>query len=157
MSKPLIMVVDDEVDVTNAVTKALSRSGKYEIVSANSADEALKLLNKHKVMLGMGGNHIKLVILDIKMPGMTGLEFLEKMRKNFGEDIGVAMLTAFEDEEKWDKATSGFVIDYIRKPFERDDLVKIVDNYFAGKGAQMTLKTFEKHIEKRKDFENKKD
>jgi sigma-B regulation protein RsbU (phosphoserine phosphatase) len=91
------------------------------------------------------------------MPEMDGLQFLAEMRKHFGDDIGVTMLTAWEDEEKWDKATSGFVINYLKKPFKSDDLIATVDSFFEGKEDDMVIKTFEKHLEKRAEFEKGKE
>ena len=152
MAKPLVLVVDDEKVVADNISEIIRRTGKYEVISSCSAKEALGQLGKNKIMLGLGGNKIKLIILDIKMPEMDGLQFLEKLRKDFGHDIGVAMLTAYEDAEKWDKATDGFVINYIKKPFEPEELIATVDKFFSGNEAEMTLKTFEKHIEKRKEF-----
>lgn len=155
MANPLIMVVDDEVDVANSITATLKDTKRYEVITAYSAKEALEHLKKNKVLMGLGGNRIRVILLDIKMPEMDGLQFLEKIRKDYGEDIGVSMLTAWEDEEKWDRATSGFVINYIRKPFKSEELIATVDSFFEGKQEKMILKTFEKHLEKREDFKKK--
>ncbi|MFH1361111.1 MAG: response regulator [bacterium] len=156
MAKPIVMVIDDEKRVADNIAKIISETGRYEVIAAYSAKEGLALLAKNKVMLGLGGNKVRLIILDIKMPDMDGLQFLEKVRKEYHEGIGVAMLTAYEDQEKWDKATSGFVIDYIKKPFEPTDLIATVDGFFQGKDAEMTIKTFEKHIEKRDSLDSGK-
>ncbi|MFA6169155.1 MAG: response regulator [Candidatus Margulisiibacteriota bacterium] len=155
MAKPIIMVVDDEIDVANVISDTIKDSGKYEVVTAYSAKEALEKLTQHRSFLGLGGNKIRLVFLDIKMPEIDGLQLLEKIRKDYGEDIGIAMLTAWEDEEKWDRATSGFVINYIKKPFKSEELLATIDKYFEGKDTSMVLNTFEKHIEKREEFKKK--
>ena len=107
--------------------------------------------------MGLGGNHIRFIFLDIKMPEMDGLSLLEKIRKDFGEDIGISMLTAWEDEDKWDKATSGFVVNYIKKPFKAEDLISTLDGFFEGKEEKMVIDTFEKHIEKREEFKKAKE
>lgn len=155
MANPLVMVVDDEVDVANSITNIIKDSKRYDVITAYSAKEALEYLTKNKILFGLGGNRIRFIFLDIKMPEMDGLQFLEKIRKDFGEDIGVSMLTAWEDEEKWDRATSGFVVNYIKKPFKKDELIATLDNFFAGKETKMVLDTFEKHIEKREEFKKK--
>jgi len=152
MDKPLIMIVDDEVDLTNSIANVIRDTKKYDVVTAYSAKEALEQLAKNKLFFGLGGNRIRLIFLDIKMPEMDGLQFLEKVRKDFGEDIGISMLTAWEDEEKWDRATSGFVINYIKKPFKAEELLATIESFFSGKEAKMVLDTFEKHIEKRDEF-----
>jgi len=157
MSKPIIMVVDDEKDFADDLTDLVKRTGKYDVLTSYSAKEALEQLRKNKVLWGMGGNKIHLIILDIKMPDMDGLQFLEKVRKDYDESIGVCMLTAWEDEEKWDKATSGFVVAYLTKPLDEDKLIKTLDDYFAGKEGKMVLDTFEEHINKRDELEKKKE
>lgn len=153
MSRPLVMVVDDEIDVANAIANTIKDTGRYEVITAYSADAALELLTKNKILFGLGGNRIRLIFLDIKMPQVDGLQLLQKIRKNYGEDIGISMLTAWEDEEKWDKAASGFVVNYIKKPFKAEELMATIDNFFEGQEAKMVLDTLGKHVEKRKDFQ----
>ena len=157
MAKPLIMIVDDEIDVANSITNTIKDTKKYDVVTAYSAKEALELLKKNKILLGLGGNRIRLIFLDIKMPDMNGLQFLAKIRKDFGEDIGVCMLTAWEDEEKWDQATSGFVVNYIKKPFKSEEILATIENFLQGNEGKMVLNTFEKHINKREEFEKDKE
>lgn len=152
MSKPLVMVVDDETDVANAVANTIKDIGKYDVLTAYSAQEALDNLQKNKILFGLGGNRINFVFLDIKMPETDGLSLLHQIRDKFGENIGISMLTAWEDEEKWDKATSGYVVNYIRKPFKGEEIVKTLDCFFHGKECEMVLKTFEKHLEKKEEF-----
>lgn len=155
MAKPVVMIVDDEVDVANSIANTIKDTNLYEVVTAYSAREALDQLGRHKTFLGLGGNKVRFIFLDIKMPEMDGLQLLSRIRRDFGEDIGISMLTAWEDEEKWDKATSGFVVNYIRKPFKSEDLLNTLKNFFEGREARMVLDTFEKHIEKKEEFRKK--
>jgi CheY-like chemotaxis protein len=155
MAKPLILVVDDEVDVANSIANVIKDSNRYEVATAYSAKEAMGLLSKNKVFFGMGGNRVRFIFLDIKMPETDGLQLLEKIRKDFGEDIGASMLTAWEDEDKWEKATSGFVVNYIKKPFKSAEVIGTLDNFFAGKEEKMVFETFERHIEKKEEFRKK--
>ncbi|MBI5078573.1 response regulator [Candidatus Saganbacteria bacterium] len=153
MSNPLIMVVDDEEYVSNSIANIIKYTKKYEVITVYSATEAMEQLAKNKIFMGLGGNRIKLLVLDIKMPGMDGLQLLEIIRHDYGEDIGVTMLTAWEDEEKWDRATSGFVINYLKKPFKSEDLLSTIEDFFGGKSSKMVLDTFEKHLGKREEWE----
>src|SRR3989339_1676821 len=157
MAKPLIMIVDDEIDIANSIANTIKDTNEYDVVTANSAQQALDQLKKNKVFMGLGGNKIRLIFLDIKMPEMDGLTFLEKVRKDFGEDIGISMLTAWEDADKWDKATSGFVVNYIKKPFKAEELLETITKFFEGKEGKMVLETFEKHIKKREEFKEGND
>lgn len=156
MAKPLVMVVDDEMQVADSIAQQIKDTNKYDVITVYSAKDALEQLQKNKILLGFGGNKIRLIILDIKMPEMDGLQFLEKVRKNYGESIGVAMLTAWEDAEKWGKATDSYVINYIKKPYKKDELLATIDRFFAGEEIKMQLETFEKHIKKEKEFKQGK-
>ncbi|MBI5400053.1 response regulator [Candidatus Saganbacteria bacterium] len=157
MSKPLVMVVDDEIDLTNSIAKIIRETARYDAITAYSAREALEHLKKNKVMMGLGGNRVRMILLDIKMPEMDGLTLLEKIRRDYGEDIGIAILTAWEDEEKWDRATAGFIINYIKKPFKSAELLATIDGFFAGEENILVLNTFEKHIAKREEFQRQKE
>lgn len=151
MNKPLILVVDDEKEMANFIVDMIKESERYETLTAYSAKEALEHLERSRKLLGLAGNKIKLILLDIKMPEMDGLQFLEKLRQDFNEEqIGVMMLTAYEDEEKWDKATSGFVCGYIKKPVAKSDLLAKLDRFFSDPEARydMTIDTFKKHVAK---------
>jgi len=158
MDKPLIMVVDDDRGIADEIARKIKNTDRYETIAAYSAKEALSHLAKNKILLGLGGNRIKVIILDIKMPEMDGLQFLEKVRKDYGPDIGITMLTAYEDEEKWDRSTSGFVINYIKKPFKFEELIETVDRFFKGfqEEGKMVLETFEKHINKKEEWKKEK-
>ena len=155
MAKPLILVVDDDRVVTDAIANTLKDAGKYEVVTAYSAKEALYHLEKNKILFGLRGNRVKLIFLDIKMPDMDGLQLLEKIRREFSNDIGISMLTAYEDAEKWDRATSGFVINYIKKPFDEKELLETAEKFFSGDGTDQIIRTFEKHIAKRDELKKK--
>lgn len=155
MAKPLIMVVDDEKEFADNVGEIIKNTQKYEAVVAYSAREAFKLLRKNKQLMGILGNKIKLILLDIKMPDLDGLQFLAEMRNKYRDNqIGVIMLTAYEDREKWDKATAGFIVGYIKKTDIRTSLLSSIERFFSDPNARynMTLDTFEKHIDKMAEF-----
>ena len=158
-AKPLIMVVEDEVPYANKIAETINKTEKYSTVTAYSAKEAFLQLKKNSRLFGFLNNKIRLILLDIKMPEMDGLQFLEKMRKEHaGENIGVIMVTAYEDEEKWNKATDNFVVGYITKPFAPETLIAALDRYFSSEQAyiDMTLDTFKRHMEKREDLKGQK-
>jgi len=156
MDKPIILVVDDEPEIAKYFVDVINENGRYAAISAYSAKEALDLLNKYRKLLGLAGNKIKLILLDIKMPEMDGLQFLEAMRRQYNEEqIGVIMLTAYEDADKWDRATSGLVSGYLKKPVAKEDLLASIERFFSSPSArdEMTVDTFKKHIDKKEEFE----
>ncbi|NQU16962.1 MAG: response regulator [Candidatus Saganbacteria bacterium] len=139
--KPLILVVDDEVDIAENIGELLKASEKYEVLTCNSAIDALQVIKKNRNLLGMA-NHIKLVLMDIKMPEMSGLELLAKIREEYSHSqVGVIMLTAWADTEKWNKAREGGAAGYIKKPFREKELIGTVDRFFSGKEDWMVEQT----------------
>ena len=100
-----ILVVDDEQGVCDMLEKFLKIKG-YEVSTALSGEEALTLVKEEKP-------HI--VLLDIRMPEMDGLECLERI-KEIDKEIGVIMITAIKQEEVGKKAMELGAYDYITKP-----------------------------------------
>lgn len=103
-----ILVVDDDKTVRDFLERFLTMKGYQWVVSVNSGQEALDIIQKE---------NIRLVLLDIKLPGMDGIEVLRKI-KQIKKDIGVIMITGFPDEEIAKEATKEGAYDYIVKPFD---------------------------------------
>jgi len=157
MGKPLIMVVDDDKDVADEIAASIKDTEKYEVATVYSARDALRLIEKNKKLMG-NRNRIELIVLDIKMPEMNGLELLARIRLTYPDDkMGVIMLTAYEDADKWEKATDGHIAAYLKKPFKEEELLKTLERYFssADEKTKMIFETFEKHVDKMEDTENK--
>lgn len=116
-----ILVVDDEIEVCNALKEFLSIKG-YTALAAQSGQEALAMVRAENP-------HI--VLLDIIMPGMSGIETLEEIKKT-APATGVVMITAVMDEALGNQALQLGADDFITKPVDLDYLetvlmVKIVD------------------------------
>ncbi len=111
-----IMVVDDEPDLLEVVKLILESDG-YQVVTANSGQEALDLIEKEMP---------DLVLLDIIMPRMDGWEVFSRIKSNSKtHDIPVIMLTA--KDQRIDKLIGLHVVrvdDYITKPFGRAELLE---------------------------------
>jgi len=111
-----VLVVDDEQDIRDASERILSRIG-YQVQKASRGDEALDILNK---------NSIDIVLLDLKMPGMDGMEVLAKIRKRSTE-IQVIVITGYATVETAIEAMKQGAYDFIPKPFEPDQLRIVVN------------------------------
>ena len=112
--KPVILVVDDQFQNIELLEAYLVPLG-YEIVSAASGQEALEKLSD---------NQIDLVLLDIMMPGMSGIEVLEKLRADQKTRlIPVVMVTALKDTQDKIKALEAGCDDFISKPFDKVELL----------------------------------
>ena len=117
MAKQRILIVDDEEDICMILSYSLQKAG-YETLIAHSAEEALD-----NYELRIKDYEIDLILLDIMMDGMSGLEMAEKLRSDIGyresgiEIPPIIFLTALSDE---DTVLQGFKLgadDYISKPF----------------------------------------
>ena len=112
--KTTILVVDDEEHVRKLLQRILEDAG-YDVLMAGSGEEALSILSQQKE------RSPDLVILDIMMPGLNGLEVLDIIRGRF--DIPVIMLTAKQAVTTVRDALAIGADDYVRKPFRTTELV----------------------------------
>ena len=106
-----IMVVDDEESIREGATRILRRMG-FEVIMASRGDEALRMLGKEKVSI---------IFLDLKMPGIDGMEVFRQVRE-IDESILVVIITGFATVETAIEALKGGAYDFIPKPFEPDHL-----------------------------------
>jgi heterodisulfide reductase subunit A len=110
-----IMVVDDELIVRDSIRDWLEDEG-FAVDTAESGPDALELLSKQPYHL---------MLTDIKMPGMDGVEVLQKAKQNY-PDLCVVMMTAYATVETAVEAMKIGALDYLLKPFEIDPLVSKV-------------------------------
>jgi len=115
--RPRIMIVDDEASMRDLLSLLLEAEG-YETVLATNGREATELFERE-------GDRVDLVIQDLKMPEMNGMDLLAWLRKK-AEDLPVIVITAFST---WDNAVDAMRLgayDYIRKPFDTDLIRSVV-------------------------------
>lgn len=111
-----VLVVEDEVRIRKMLSEALRQMG-FTAELTPSAEAAMRALH---------AKHFDIVILDLNLPGMNGLEFLEAARKQH-RDIEVIILTGFGDLQAAQKAIRLDVVDFISKPFALGTLEKALD------------------------------
>ncbi len=103
-----ILIVDDEIEILTMLTRFLTRVGKYDISTYTNPLVALDALSNRKY---------DLVLLDIMMPQMNGLEVLEKiMQKDSNQKV--MMMTAFSTLDKVLKSHKEGATNYVMKPFD---------------------------------------
>ena len=122
---PTILVVDDEPNIIEVLEIILQDEG-MEVIKSGSGQEALALLRKSSV---------DLVISDIKMPDLSGVELL-RQAKQFAPDTAFIMITAFASTETAIEALQHGAYDYITKPFKMGDLRSIVHRALAKRQSQ---------------------
>ena len=113
MMKPLVMLVDDEVHFVETMTKRLAKRD-LTVITAFSGQEALDTLSTHR--------NTDVVILDVKMPGMDGLETLKKIKKTYPL-TEVIMLTGHGTIESAIDGIRLGAYDYLMKPCEMEQLM----------------------------------
>jgi CheY-like chemotaxis protein len=110
-----ILVVDDETDVKDLFQQRFRkeiRTGQMDFDFAFSGEEALDYLNKHK-------QKAVLILSDINMPGMSGLELLEHIKSKYHKPPPtVMMITAYDDEENYNTAKRLGADDFLTKPLD---------------------------------------
>jgi PAS domain S-box-containing protein len=111
----VVLVVDDEQDIRDASERILSRAG-YQVQKASRGDQAMDIINKDSV---------DIVLLDLKMPGMDGLEVLARIREQ-NTQIQVIVITGYATVETAIEAMKQGAYDFIPKPFEPDQLRIVV-------------------------------
>ena len=136
MSK--ILIVDDEA-IIRATLREILEYEKYEVEEAGDAKKALEALEKQE---------FKVILSDIKMPGMNGLEFLEELQKK-ENDIPVIMITGHGDVDTAVEALKKGAFDFIQKPLDLNRLLVSVRNAFEREQLVIETKKLKKKINKR--------
>ena len=113
MNKPLILIADDDRDIRDLLRILLLKEG-YDVLEARDGREALDLLDANR-------DGVSLVILDIMMPRMDGLEASVEIRKR--TDAPILFLTARSSDADKTAAYAGGADDYVTKPFRTTDLL----------------------------------
>src|SRR3954464_4722768 len=116
--KKKILIVDDQFGIRILLNEVLQKEG-YDTYQAANGLQALEIVNE---------NVPDLVLLDMKIPGMDGIEILRRM-KQMNEDIRVIIMTAYGELDMIQKAKDLGAITHFAKPFDIDDIRKVVREY----------------------------
>jgi DNA-binding NtrC family response regulator len=111
MADPVVLFVDDEVDFRNTLMKRMDKRG-VTVSGVSSGEEALAWLKK---------NDADVIVLDVKMPGMDGIQTLREIKK-IKPLVEVIMLTGHANLESASEGMACGAFDYLMKPFNIDEL-----------------------------------
>jgi FixJ family two-component response regulator len=114
--QPLIHIVDDDPAVVKALRRLLHSWG-MQVRTHTSGEEFLSALR--------GSPKVDCSVIDLMMPGMTGLEVQEHMN-HAGLDVPVIFITAHETEGAEEQALRGGAVGFLRKPFKEEALVELI-------------------------------
>lgn len=141
MASERILIVDDEDGMRRLLGRVLSREG-YETTTAASGAEA---------MLQVAREHFDLVVTDIKMPEMDGLQLLDEI-KEFDPSLPIIVMTAYGTVENAVQALRSGAYDYIAKPFETDEIKLTVAKALERERLLAENRYLHEELEGRYDF-----
>ncbi len=136
--KPRILVIDDEAAIRDSLKMILEYEG-YEVMQAATGQEGVKLVEREAP---------DLVFLDIKMPGMDGLEVLQKL-EHMVETTPIVVISGHGDMATAVKATKLGAFDYIDKPLAQDRVLVTVRNAVATRRIKTENKSYRRDAEKK--------
>jgi CheY-like chemotaxis protein len=114
MGLPKVLYVDDEY--INLDLLRLTFLNEFEIITAESWTEGLGILE--------GDPDINVIISDLKMPGMSGLEFIKEIKKRYPSKICMLLTAFMESEVMMEGFNKELLFRYLMKPFRKDELKK---------------------------------
>ncbi len=143
MFNPKILVVDDEAIVCESCQRILQEEG-YEVECALSGKEAFERMKE---------NPFDIVITDLKMPGIDGMEVLKTLRQEY-PDVIVIMITGFSTVETAVKAMKLGAFDYIPKPFTPDEVSVVVKKAFEKRNLMLENIYLRQELQEKYGFHN---
>jgi response regulator RpfG family c-di-GMP phosphodiesterase len=131
-----VLVVDDEVSNLNALRRTLR--DEYNVFSATSGEDALAIMEQ---------NDIALIIADHRMPGMTGIELLEKALQMYPNTIRV-ILTSYSDRKLlMDAINTTHAHGFLDKPWEPEEITSIVGKWIASYTREQQIDNLQRRLE----------
>jgi len=123
-----ILIVDDEENSRIGLSKILTKSG-YEVLTAENGRQALDTIKQEDCSL---------VITDMKMPEMDGIQLLREI-KQYNPDIGVIIVTAYGEVDSYLESMNLGAFEYLNKPIKVDELKKVISKVLGRKEGEDTV------------------
>jgi CheY-like chemotaxis protein len=121
-----VLIIDDEELVTKSLLKLLNSNG-YQATVAKSGEAALEIIKKAV---------FDLIVCDVRMPGLDGIETIKQIRayleKSDKKPIPEVLITGYADAEKYEMGRNLEVADYLYKPFDNAEFLRVVKKSLAG-------------------------
>ncbi|HNW59750.1 MAG TPA: sigma-54 dependent transcriptional regulator [bacterium] len=144
MSKANILIVDDDKNICKMIEASLRKEKRYEIETALSGEACLRILKE---------NPPELILLDIQMPGIDGIETLHKIREE-NPFIPVIMMTAHGTIERAVQSMKAGAYDFLTKPFARDRLLVTVNNALMNSSLRREVDELRSELKNKYAFAN---
>jgi DNA-binding NtrC family response regulator len=144
MRKPRVLVVDDEANIRSILSALLTKNG-YEVQVAESGESCLEVYPRFLP---------EVVLLDLKMPGIDGLEVMERLAAGAGADGKTIIMTAHGEVRSAVRAMKKGAFDYLQKPFDNDELLALIARAVEVAALKRRVRELEDQLEKTYGFEN---
>ncbi|MHC4087202.1 MAG: sigma-54-dependent transcriptional regulator [Planctomycetota bacterium] len=144
MEKNKVLIVDDEPKICS-ILSALLIQNSYEVQVANCGEAGVDTYEKFQPAV---------VLLDLKMPGIDGMEVMEILAKRFNADCKVIIMTAHGEVRSAVEAMKKGAFDYLQKPFDNDELLASISRAMEMVTLKRRVKQLEDQLEETFGFEN---
>ncbi len=134
-----ILIVDDEPDMLRLLSMIIKEKTPYEVTTTNNPLEALELAKKG----------FDLLIADLKMPGLNGIELLESV-KRFDEDIPTIIITAYGTVEAAVETMQKGAFDFMTKPFRKEQILFTIERALKWVRLQRENKMLREQLKKQR-------
>ena len=133
-----ILAVDDEPDMLSLIKMIIEGYSGHQVTTTNNPMEVAELLSKER---------FDLIITDLKMPGLDGMELLE-LAKKADADALILMITAFGSLATAEEAVARGAFDYLSKPFRKEQLLLAIDKAMRWREMALQNKELKRQLHK---------
>lgn len=144
MTRPKVLIVDDEPRICSILSTLLTKNG-YEVRLANSGESGLDLYAQFIPAV---------ILLDLKMPGIDGIEVMEILHRKLKADCKIIIMTAHGEVRSAVEAMKKGAFDYLEKPFDNDELLAIISRAVEMVTLKRRVEQLENQLEQTYGFEN---
>jgi DNA-binding NtrC family response regulator len=144
LERSRVLIIDDEVSIRSILSTLLKANG-YRVEVADSGQLGLDVYDKFKPAV---------ILLDLKMPGMDGMEVMEALEKRLNADCKTIIMTAHGEVRSAVEAMKKGAFDYLQKPFDNDELLAIISRAVEMVILKRRIKELEDQLEETYSFEN---
>ena len=144
MDKPRVLIIDDEASI-RSILSALLRKNGYSVQAADSGESGLDVYDHFMPAV---------ILLDLKMPGIDGMEVMEALEKRLNADCKTIIMTAHGEVRSAVEAMKKGAFDYLEKPFDNDELLAIISRAVEMVTLKRRIRELEDQLEETYSFEN---
>ena len=144
MEKPRVLIIDDEAGIRSILSTLLKKNG-YHVQVADSGESGLDVYAQFKPAV---------ILLDLKMPGIDGMEVMEALDRRLNADCKTIIMTAHGEVRSAVEAMKKGAFDYLEKPFDNDELLAIISRAVEMVTLKRRVRELEDQLEETYRFEN---